>query len=63
MAGLYVHISFCARACTGRDFHFTTRVGPASDGRSADRANCETNPAWSGHTFRTLYFGAGPSAY
>lgn len=27
MAGLYVHIPFCKRACTYCDFHFSTSLG------------------------------------
>ena len=60
MAGLYVHIPFCARACTYCDFHFTTRL---SDRRAMVEALIgelrNQLPAWSGHTFRTLYFGGG----
>ena len=60
MAGLYVHIPFCARACTYCDFHFTTRL---SDRRAMVEALIgelrNQLPVWSGHTFRTLYFGGG----
>lgn len=60
MAGLYVHVPFCAQACSYCDFHFTTRLDDRK--RMVDAIIAElqaTLPAWSGHTFKTLYFGGG----
>jgi len=60
MAGLYVHIPFCAKACTYCDFHFTTRL--SDRGAMVQALISELRaalPAWSGHTFNTLYFGGG----
>ena len=60
MAGLYVHVPFCAQACSYCDFHFTTRLNDRS--RMVDAIISEIKasmPGWSGHTFRTLYFGGG----
>ena len=60
MAGLYVHIPFCARACTYCDFHFTTRLSDRQAMVEALIGELRNQlPAWSGHTFRTLYFGGG----
>jgi oxygen-independent coproporphyrinogen-3 oxidase len=60
MAGLYVHIPFCARACTYCDFHFTTRLRDREDMVQALIAELRSAlPAWSGQTFTTLYFGGG----
>ena len=60
MAGLYVHIPFCARACTYCDFHFTTRLGDRKAMVEALIAELRSAlPAWSGQTFTTLYFGGG----
>lgn len=60
MAGLYVHIPFCARACTYCDFHFTTRLGDRKAMVEALIAELRSAlPAWSGKTFTTLYFGGG----
>ncbi|MDB4563875.1 radical SAM family heme chaperone HemW [Flavobacteriales bacterium] len=60
MAGLYVHVPFCAQACSYCDFHFTTRLNDRS--RMVDAIISEIKasmPGWSEHTFRTLYFGGG----
>lgn len=60
MAGLYVHVPFCAQACSYCDFHFTTKLGDANAMVSAICAELESAlPAWSGAEFNTLYFGGG----
>lgn len=60
MAGLYVHVPFCAQACSYCDFHFTTRLG---DRTAMAEAIClelaSTLPDWGEQTFETLYFGGG----
>lgn len=60
MAGLYVHIPFCAQACTYCDFHFTTALGDRD--RMAEALLTELRaalPDWSETPFSTLYFGGG----
>lgn len=60
MAGLYVHIPFCAQACTYCDFHFTTALGDRD--RMAKALLTELRhalPDWSDAPFETLYFGGG----
>lgn len=60
MAGLYVHVPFCAQACSYCDFHFTTKLGDRE--RMVDALIAELKgalPAWREETFKTLYFGGG----
>lgn len=60
MAGLYVHVPFCAQACSYCDFHFTTRLDDRNRMVEAIISEIKAHmPAWSGHTFKTLYFGGG----
>ena len=60
MAGLYVHVPFCAQACSYCDFHFTTRLQDRD--RMVQALLLETAEAldqWRGEQFKTLYFGGG----
>lgn len=60
MAGLYVHVPFCAQACSYCDFHFTTRLGDRD--RMVDALCAELTdalPQWQDTVFNTLYFGGG----
>ena len=60
MAGLYVHIPFCAQACTYCDFHFTTKLGDRDRMVQALIQELKTSlPQWQDETFTTLYFGGG----
>ncbi len=60
MSGIYVHIPFCAQACTYCDFHFTTRLSDREAMVQSLIGELRAQmPSWSGHTFRTLYFGGG----
>ena len=60
MAGLYVHIPFCAQACTYCDFHFTTKLGDRDAMVSALRQEMRSALAdWKGERFTTLYLGGG----
>ena len=60
MAGLYVHIPFCAQACTYCDFHFTTRLRDRDAMVDALRREIRSAlPQWSTERFTTLYFGGG----
>lgn len=55
-----MHVPFCAQACSYCDFHFTTRLDGRNSMVEAIAAEIKASmPAWSGHTFRTLYFGGG----
>ena len=60
MAGLYVHVPFCAQACSYCDFHFTTRL--EDRGHMVEALMLETTEAlqaWGEERFTTLYFGGG----
>ena len=60
MAGLYVHVPFCAQACSYCDFHFTTKLSDRDAMVNALIAELESLlPQWQDQTFRTLYFGGG----
>ena len=60
MAGLYVHIPFCAKACTYCDFHFTTKLSDRDRMVEAIVQELRLSlPEWRGDTFNTLYFGGG----
>jgi len=60
MAGLYVHVPFCAQACSYCDFHFTTKLGDRDRMVDALVAEAEaTLPEWREQRFHTLYFGGG----
>ena len=57
MAGLYVHIPFCAQACTYCDFHFTTKLGDRDAMVSALRQEMRSALAnWKGERFTTAVF-------
>lgn len=60
MAGMYIHIPFCKKACHYCDFHFSTSL------RSKDKVVdtiCKEielkNTYTSSHTLNTIYFGGG----
>ncbi len=60
MAGLYVHVPFCAQACSYCDFHFTTRLRDRD--RMVEAICLELVGAlkhWTEARFTTLYFGGG----
>lgn len=60
MAGLYVHVPFCAQACSYCDFHFTTQLSDRDAMVNALVAELESMlPEWRDQTFHTLYFGGG----
>ena len=60
MAGLYVHIPFCAQACTYCDFHFTTKLADRDRMVQALLIELKSElPHWKEETFTTLYFGGG----
>ena len=60
MAGLYVHVPFCAQACSYCDFHFTTKLSDRDAMVDAMVAELKSSlPEWEGETFTTLYFGGG----
>lgn len=60
MAGLYIHIPFCKKACHYCDFHFTQSIGQMDD---MVNAICQElliqNEFLGNDTVRTIYFGGG----
>ena len=60
MAGLYLHIPFCRKACTYCDFHFSTRTEGMEDLLAATRTELEQRAyEVKGSTVNTVYFGGG----
>lgn len=60
MAGLYVHIPFCRKACTYCDFHFSTRTEGMNDLLSAMHRELEARAGeLDGQPVDTVYFGGG----
>lgn len=60
MAGIYLHVPFCRKACTYCDFHFSTNTKGKQDvlaamNRELEERSAELNSA----TIDTIYFGGG----
>ena len=60
MAGLYIHIPFCAKRCTYCDFFSNTCLDYKEDYINALLREMEVRQAfWKNETFNTIYFGGG----
>lgn len=61
MAGIYVHIPFCRRACTYCDFHFSTNLSRKTELAEAiaQEAAMQADYFPTGQVLDTLYFGGG----
>lgn len=60
MAGLYIHIPFCKKACHYCDFHFTQSVGQIDEMVDAIAKELITQSDFLGRdTIYTIYFGGG----
>lgn len=59
MAGLYLHIPFCRKACTYCDFHFSTSMGARSRVLAAMHRELEARAGEVDGPFGTVYFGGG----
>lgn len=61
MAGIYLHIPFCKRACTYCDFHFVTHLHQKSQFLNALEKEIELQRDFlpSGEIINTIYFGGG----
>jgi len=61
MAGIYVHIPFCRKACTYCDFHFSTNLGKRKEIVTAIGQEAVLRQGFFHHTppLETLYFGGG----
>jgi oxygen-independent coproporphyrinogen-3 oxidase len=60
MAGLYIHIPFCKKACYYCDFHSVASLKDKSELLQALRKELILRKEeWISHTFDTIYFGGG----
>lgn len=60
MAGIYIHIPFCRKACTYCNFHFSTSLAQKEDMLSAIVWELENQRAYlQGEKIETIYFGGG----
>lgn len=60
MAGIYIHIPFCRKACNYCDFHFSTSLHYRNDYVNALLTEIDHRmPLWKNEGFNTLYFGGG----
>ncbi|MEZ5033207.1 MAG: radical SAM family heme chaperone HemW [Saprospiraceae bacterium] len=60
MAGIYLHIPFCRKACHYCNFHFSTSLGLKDDLLSALQLELiARREDWSTTSFSTIYFGGG----
>jgi oxygen-independent coproporphyrinogen-3 oxidase len=60
MAGVYIHIPFCRRACHYCDFHFTTNLQNTEAITKAILSEIELRKEYlNGETVETIYFGGG----
>lgn len=58
MAGIYVHIPFCAKKCSYCDFHFSTTFAAYRD-RMVEALADEIQLRGTGEPLETIYFGGG----
>lgn len=60
MAGIYIHIPFCRRACHYCDFHFTTNLKNTEPLVASIQKEIEIQKDYlSGDSISTIYFGGG----
>ena len=60
MAGIYIHIPFCRKACTYCNFHFSTSMGQKEDMLHAIIWEMEKQKNYlQGASIETIYFGGG----
>jgi oxygen-independent coproporphyrinogen-3 oxidase len=59
MAGLYIHIPFCRKACHYCDFHFSTSTAGMGDVLEAIHREIDATPESDRWRIETLYLGGG----
>lgn len=60
MAGIYIHIPFCRKACHFCNFHFSTSLKYKDRMLQAIRKELrDRSKDWQSYTFETIYFGGG----
>lgn len=61
MAGIYIHIPFCRKACTYCNFHFSTTLSQKHEVLNAieQEIKQEAEHSYNTHLIETIYFGGG----
>ncbi|MCI5054650.1 MAG: radical SAM family heme chaperone HemW [Flavobacteriales bacterium] len=59
MAGLYIHIPFCRKACVYCDFHFSTTLKSQGDLVKSILKEIEIRSDFLGEPLESIYFGGG----
>ena len=60
MAGLYIHIPFCQKACHYCDFHFSTQLHSLTDMVDCLLLEMEYwKSSWNQERLDSIYFGGG----
>ena len=59
LAGLYIHIPFCRKACYYCDFHFSTGMSLRKDMLEAIKKEMNEQNSWHNTPIQTIYFGGG----
>jgi oxygen-independent coproporphyrinogen III oxidase len=59
MAGIYIHIPFCKKACHYCNFHFSTQTGYIQEFITALLAEIAMQKNYLKDPIETLYFGGG----
>lgn len=60
MAGIYIHIPFCRKACTYCNFHFSTSLSQKEQMLEAIKWELAQEPSYlQGEKIETIYFGGG----
>jgi oxygen-independent coproporphyrinogen-3 oxidase len=59
MAGIYIHIPFCKKACHYCNFHFSTAKGQVPAMVNAIRREAALNRSYISENIQTIYFGGG----
>ncbi len=59
MAGIYIHIPFCKKACSYCDFHFSTSLKKKSELIACLTKEIELRKQEINKSVETIYFGGG----
>jgi oxygen-independent coproporphyrinogen-3 oxidase len=59
MAGIYIHIPFCRKACHYCNFHFSVSLKQTSDMVNAICKEAELRRHYINEPITTIYFGGG----
>jgi oxygen-independent coproporphyrinogen-3 oxidase len=59
MAGLYIHIPFCRKACNYCNFHFSTSLKQINEMVSSIAKEMEIRAKEIDEEINTIYFGGG----